>query len=125
MSFGGKSDRKSKKSRYIPNAGRRKNISPDQLSKDELRLNSMINEEHLMILKQGVNVWNEWRKNNPQVIPIIGEVNLSNQSLSGINFDGVKLLGTNLNGSNLADEQIASYRQIIPDFCQFNNLLSL
>jgi uncharacterized protein YjbI with pentapeptide repeats len=63
----------------------------------------MINEEHLMILKQGVNIWNEWRKNNPQVIPIIGEVNLSNQNLSGINFVGVKLLRTNLDRSNLAN----------------------
>lgn len=61
----------------------------------------MTNEEHLAILKQGVNVWNEWRKKNPEVIPNIGEVNLSNQNLSGINFDGAKLLGTNLNRTNL------------------------
>ena len=30
----------------------------------------MANEEHIALLKQGVDVWNEWRRENPDVWPI-------------------------------------------------------
>jgi uncharacterized protein YjbI with pentapeptide repeats len=33
----------------------------------------MANEEHLKILKQGVNAWNEWRKKNPGTEPDLSE----------------------------------------------------
>lgn len=36
----------------------------------------MANEEHLEILMQGVEVWNEWRKNNPGIIPQLNESSL-------------------------------------------------
>ncbi|MEW6493174.1 MAG: pentapeptide repeat-containing protein [Cyanobacteriota bacterium] len=36
----------------------------------------MANEEHLEILMQGVEVWNEWRKNNPGLIPQLNESSL-------------------------------------------------
>ena len=29
----------------------------------------MANEQHLGILKQGVDVWNRWREENPAIIP--------------------------------------------------------
>jgi hypothetical protein len=29
----------------------------------------MADEEHLQILQQAVDVWNEWRKSNPELIP--------------------------------------------------------
>ncbi len=43
----------------------------------------MANEEHLTILKQGVEVWNKWRKDNKQIIPVLSEVNLSKENLCG------------------------------------------
>ncbi|MBD1932089.1 MULTISPECIES: pentapeptide repeat-containing protein [Cyanophyceae] len=49
----------------------------------------MANEEHLEILKQGVEVWNRWRKENPNVSPDLGYV-----SFSGINLDGFDLSKT-------------------------------
>jgi len=30
----------------------------------------MANKEHLDILKQGVQVWNDWRKANPKIKPV-------------------------------------------------------
>lgn len=29
----------------------------------------MANPEHVEILKQGVDVWNRWREENPEVVP--------------------------------------------------------
>ena len=37
----------------------------------------MANPEHLQILKQGVEVWNAWRGKNPDIIPDLTEVRLS------------------------------------------------
>ena len=44
----------------------------------------MANEEQLSILRQGVEVWNEWREENPNV-----KINLSNADLSRINLSKV------------------------------------
>jgi hypothetical protein len=38
--------------------------------------------EHLKILKQGVDVWNQWRMDNPEIKPDFSEVNLSKADLS-------------------------------------------
>src|SRR6266516_4310672 len=43
----------------------------------------MANEDHLAWLKQGVEVWNTWRKKNPKIPPDLSEVNLSGADLSG------------------------------------------
>ena len=40
----------------------------------------MANQEQLEILKQGVNVWNKWRKTNPDVM-----IDLFNAKLEGRN----------------------------------------
>jgi len=52
----------------------------------------MANEEQLAILRQGVAVWNQWRKDYPQM-----QVNLNGASLSGLdpseaNFSGESLV---------------------------------
>jgi uncharacterized protein YjbI with pentapeptide repeats len=41
----------------------------------------MANPEHLAILKQGVEVWNRWRDDNPEAVP-----DLSDADLTGIDF---------------------------------------
>jgi uncharacterized protein YjbI with pentapeptide repeats len=56
----------------------------------------MANEEHLALLKHGVETWNEWRKNNPTQ-----HVDLSGASLPGANLDKAKLSEANLTGANL------------------------
>jgi uncharacterized protein YjbI with pentapeptide repeats len=76
----------------------------------------MANPEHLKILKQGVRVWNEWRRGTPQVIPDLLEADLRLADLSkvdlskadggGVRFGGAKLSGADLHDSNLRDADL-------------------
>ena len=51
----------------------------------------MANPEHLKILKQGVELWNQWRKENPKIQPDLTETDFTGENLSGINFSGTDL----------------------------------
>ncbi len=59
------------------------------------------NPEHLRILKQGVQVWNHWRKTHPQLRPHLPGANLRGLNLSLINFDHADLRGADLSEANL------------------------
>jgi len=85
----------------------------------------MANEEHLKILKQGVEAWNEWRKQNAVIpdlseISLIGadfrradlkwvnfreanlsEVDFKSANLTSANMRGAKLTGANFNNTNM------------------------
>lgn len=61
----------------------------------------MANPEHLDILKQGVEVWNQWREEHPEIVPDLSSADLSLDNLSG--FD---LTDVNLSGSELASALI-------------------
>jgi uncharacterized protein YjbI with pentapeptide repeats len=61
----------------------------------------MANPEHLAILKQGVDGWNEWRKENPNLLP-----DLAVASLHGEDLASVDLSGANLNGAHLAEAHL-------------------
>jgi uncharacterized protein YjbI with pentapeptide repeats len=56
----------------------------------------MANPEHLAILKQGVEVWNRWRSEKPQLKP-----DLTGAELSRMNLDFVDFTTTNLNEASL------------------------
>jgi uncharacterized protein YjbI with pentapeptide repeats len=65
----------------------------------------MANEEHLTILKQGVEVWNEWHYKNCRylvVVPDLNESNLEGLNLEGANFWAARFEAANLIGVNLA-----------------------
>jgi hypothetical protein len=49
-------------------------------------VNSMANQEHLDILKQGVDVWNRWREEHSEVRPDFSGANLSYANLSYANL---------------------------------------
>ncbi len=72
----------------------------------------MANEEHIKLLKQGVNEWNEWRKLNLNIRPDLSGANLSNTDLKGFNLIGVNFNKANLSGINLdaADIDAADFR---------------
>jgi len=57
----------------------------------------MANEEHLALLKQGVEAWNEWKANNPDIRP-----DLSFATGNGITIRGAKLSGVDLSRANLS-----------------------
>lgn len=68
----------------------------------------MANQEHLDILRQGVDVWNQWRKKHSDVRPDLRGADLTGADLTGfslyrVDLTGVNLTGVNLTGVNLSD----------------------
>ena len=67
----------------------------------------MANEEHLAILKKGVDAWNVWRAQHPDVRVDLRGADLYREILSGANFangylDGADLSGAILDGADLS-----------------------
>ncbi|MGI8502133.1 MAG: pentapeptide repeat-containing protein [Hassallia sp.] len=67
----------------------------------------MANEKHLAILKQGVEVWNKWRKDNKKIVPVLSEVNLSKENFCGADLNWANFRGTNLSGANLSGANLS------------------
>jgi uncharacterized protein YjbI with pentapeptide repeats len=68
----------------------------------------MADQEHLDILKQGAEVWNEWREEEfytrPQLRDAdLREIDLTNMSLWEADLSGANLEGKNLSGLDLTD----------------------
>jgi uncharacterized protein YjbI with pentapeptide repeats len=61
----------------------------------------MANEVHLERLRQGVNVWNAWRKKEP-IVPDLSGANLLGRNLSQFNLVETNLAEANLMGANLS-----------------------
>jgi hypothetical protein len=52
----------------------------------------MANSEHLAVLKQGIEGWNEWRKYNPRVLPDLSAPYCGRlRGFEHINFQGINL----------------------------------
>ena len=56
----------------------------------------MANDEHVALLKQGVDAWNAWREKNPDIQPDLSEANLSEADLGRANLSGANLSGAKL-----------------------------
>ena len=61
----------------------------------------MANEEHVKILRQGVEAWNAWREKDPGVRPDLSEANLEWADFSKANLCGAVLRGAKLSGACL------------------------
>ncbi len=76
----------------------------------------MANPEHLKILRQGIEAWNQWRQDQPQIHPDLREANLdgedsrkadlSGADLSGAILNEAKLCGANLSQANLSQAKL-------------------
>ena len=67
----------------------------------------MTNKEHVEIRKQGVEVWNEWRKNNPEERPDLSGTKLIGVDLIGANLNNADLSGIDFTGALLADADLS------------------
>ncbi len=73
----------------------------------------MANQEHLDILKQGVDTWNKWKREHLEIRPDLREANLSGADLteailieadlSRANLSNADLSRANLDGANLTE----------------------
>jgi len=61
----------------------------------------MANQEHVESVKQGVEVWNKWGKENPNIKPDLEEVNLIGVNLVGANLKRTNLRRADLSGADL------------------------
>lgn len=62
----------------------------------------MANEEHFALLKQGVEVWNQWRVSNHQIVADLSRADLRGAELIGIDLKGVNLKMASLSEANLS-----------------------
>jgi uncharacterized protein YjbI with pentapeptide repeats len=67
----------------------------------------MANEEHLKILRRGVEVWNQWRKDNLDIEPDLSLTDLSGADLSKVDLWGANLSGANLRGADLSKADLS------------------
>jgi Pentapeptide repeats (8 copies) len=71
----------------------------------------MANDEHLAVLLQGRQQWNEWRDANPDVKPDLREADLHEADLSGLDLSHAVLIDADLRkaclqGANLTDANL-------------------
>jgi len=62
----------------------------------------MANEEHLALLRQGVDAWNEWKANNPGIRPDLSFATGKRITIRGAKLSGVDLSRTNLSRVDLS-----------------------
>ncbi len=66
----------------------------------------MANEEHLARLKQGVEAWNQWRDEHPEIRPDFREANLQDAELSEANLQDAELSEANLQDAELSEANL-------------------
>jgi hypothetical protein len=85
------------------------------------RRSAMANPEHLEILMRGVEVWNKWRNENPDVVPSLRHADFQGKELDGVdlkwadlkqadlsksNLSGAELVGANLSSANIREANL-------------------
>jgi hypothetical protein len=71
---------------------------------------AMANPEHVAMLKRGVEKWNQWRKDNPDI-----EIDLMGVSLSKLDLDKANLSRAHLNFANLSRAKLSGAQLINAD----------
>lgn len=97
----------------------------------------MANPEHLAKLKEGVEAWNAWREEQPDIKPDLGSKNSSEvrfegdlfvgyslqttgSDLAGLDFTGANFVGTNFGFSNLYGTNLRKAGLIKAEFFEAN-----
>ncbi len=71
----------------------------------------MANPEHLAKLKEGIEAWNAWRKENPKVIPSLNEASLGGVNLTNADFTRADLYKATLTNADFTGADL--YRAIL------------
>jgi hypothetical protein len=71
----------------------------------------MANKDHLEIIKQSVDLWNKWRRENPEIRPDLAEADVNEMDLSGADLKGALLIKTDLASVDLSYAKL-SYAQL-------------
>ena len=85
----------------------------------------MANADHLAILKQGVEVWNTWRKENSKITPDLSRVDFNVDDFNGIDLRCVNFHATNLEraiflATNLVRANFCEATLNMASFCGVN-----
>jgi uncharacterized protein YjbI with pentapeptide repeats len=80
----------------------------------------MANKEQLEILKQGVEIWNNWRRAHRNEVVELTGANLSGANLVGANLRQVNFAGANLRAANLTKAKIMNADIRSTDFFNAN-----
>ena len=81
---------------------------------------TVADEEQLAILKQGVNVWNKWREDNPDVEIDLNRADLNEANLTGAALHKAELTGANLRESDLSSANLSGSCLIMADLTEAN-----
>ncbi len=80
----------------------------------------MTKDQHLALLKDGIDVWNHWREENPEIWPILIGADLQGCDLNGINLMGADLRRANLTGANLSGAYLSEADLFEADLSEAN-----
>ncbi len=67
----------------------------------------MANQEHLDLLKQGVDVWNKWREEYPNIQPLLNGANLNGIDLSEVNLSGTQITNSFFGGTKFINANLS------------------
>ena len=68
---------------------------------------AMADQEHLAILKKGVEAWNEWRRTKPRIKPDLYSANLAGADLQGADLSEARLRQANLREADLTEADLS------------------
>lgn len=80
----------------------------------------MANPEHLEILKQGVEVWNKWRDENPLIEPDLSRYHNRIGKLQGVNFSNTDLVRSYLNRATFRNADLRNANFNLADISEVN-----
>ena len=66
----------------------------------------MANEKHIEIIKQGANVWNQWRQDSPNLQPDLSDADLLRSNLCGVDLSYANLQQANFYASDLSSADL-------------------
>jgi hypothetical protein len=89
-----------------------------KVSLNRLKSSHMADENHLQILNQGADVWNQWRKEHPDIRPDLKGAYSFNTELEGVNLSNADLRGAMMVGLNLINADLKRSTLLDANLCE-------